>query len=205
VQSIFDWLVTLPAGTLYAVLAVTAALENIVPPFPSDLTVAFGSFIVAQGHRGTLLGVFLCTWAGNVGGALLVYAMGRRYGAEPLERRLAGRHAESFDRRLHGMFDRFGMAAIFVSRFVPGVRAIVPAFAGALRLSVGKTFAMIAIASAIWYGFITYVAFRVGSDWSAFRATLDRYGMVAAVVGGVLLAVGAIAWLVIRRRRQRTT
>lgn len=200
-QSIFDWLVTLPPGTLYAVLAFTAALENLVPPFPSDLTVMFGSFLVAQGNRGTLLAVFLFTFAGNVGGAMIVYVLGRRYGAEPLERRLAGKHAESFDARLRRLFDRFGMAAIFVSRFVPGVRAIVPAFAGALRLPVGGVFTMIAVASALWYGFITYVAFRVGADWDRLRSTLERYGSAAAIGAGVLLGVGLLAWFLTRRRR----
>ena len=200
-QSIYDWLVTLPPGTLYAVLAFTAALENLVPPFPSDLTVMFGSFLVAQGSRGTLVAVFLFTFVGNVSGAMIVYLLGRRYGAEPLERRLAGKHAESFDARLRRLFDRFGMAAIFVSRFVPGVRAIVPAFAGALRLPVGGVFTMIAVASALWYGLITYVAFRVGADWDRLRSTLERYGSAAAIGAGVLLVVGLLAWFLTRRRR----
>jgi len=202
VQSIFDWLLTLPVGTLYAVLTLTAALENLFPPFPSDLTVAFGSFIVAQGGNGTLLAVFACTWAGNVFGALVVYLLGQRYGAEPLERRLAGKHARSADARLRRLFDRFGLAAVFVSRFVPVVRAIVPAFAGAMRLPAGKVFAMIGVASAIWYGLITYVAFRVGADWDRLRSTLDRYGSMAAIVAGALLGVALLIWLVTARRRR---
>ena len=59
-QSLLDWLITLSPATLYTVLAVVAALENIVPPFPSDLVVAFGSFVAAQG-AGTALGVFAST------------------------------------------------------------------------------------------------------------------------------------------------
>lgn len=199
--ALLQWLVSLPLGTLYTILGVTAALENLVPPFPSDVVVALGSFIVSQGHRGTQLGVFAVTWCGNVTGAMVVYVLGRRYGAERLERRLAGKHAQSVDRRLHALFDRFGMPAVFVSRFVPGVRAIVPAYAGALRLPVPQVVAMIAIAAALWYGFITWVAFRVGSDWQRLTATVARYGTTAAILATVLLVGGVGAWLLVRHRQ----
>jgi membrane protein DedA with SNARE-associated domain len=203
VQALFDWLVTLSPGTLYSVIAVVAALENIFPPFPSDLVVAFGSFVAAQGS-GTAIGVFASTWIGNVLGALLVYALGLRYGAERLERRLAGKHAESRDARIRAMFHRYGMAAVFVSRFIPGVRALVPAFAGALRLPLLPTAAMIASASAIWYGLITFIAFRVGADWPRLKALVAGYSTTAAILATAVLALGIAAWLLARKRQNGT-
>ena len=201
-QSIFDWLVTLSPGTLYTVLALTAAVENIFPPFPADVVVAFGSFVVAQGQRGALLGVFLVTWLANISTAMLVYALGRRYGAERLEQRLGGRHAKAWDTRVRRMFDRFGMPAIFVSRFVPGVRAIVPAVAGALRVPVGRTAIMIAAASGIWYGLITVVAYRLGSDWQQVSAAITRYNRIGGIVAGAVLVLAMAAWVIARRRRE---
>ena len=201
-ESIFQWLVTLPPTTLYVVLAVVAAIENIIPPFPADLVVAFGSFLVAQGDRGSLLLVAFFTWLGNVAGAMIVYGLARRYGAERLEKRIGGRHAESWDARIHRMFDRYGTPAIFVSRFVPGVRALVPAVAGAVRTPVLKTVLLIGTASAIWYGAITYIAYRVGSSWEVLRAAIGRYSTTAAIVGSALLVVGVGAWLLARRRRR---
>ena len=201
-QSLLDWLLTLPVAALYTVLTVTAAIENLVPPFPSDVVVAFGSFVIAQGGKGTMFGVFVVTWLGNIAGAMIVYALGRRYGAERLERRLAGKHAQSRDARIRRMFERYGMPAVFVSRFIPGVRAIVPGFAGALRLSIVYTTLMVATASALWYGLITIVAFRVGSDWERLRLTITQYGRTAAIIGAVLLGIGVAVWLIVRRRHQ---
>jgi membrane protein DedA with SNARE-associated domain len=201
-QSIFEWLVTLPPTPLYVVLALTAAIENVIPPFPADLVVAFGSFLVAQGGRGTLTLVAFCTWFGNVAGAMLMYAVGRRYGAERLERRLAGRHAESWDRRIHRMFDRYGTLAVFVSRFVPGVRALVPVVAGAVRAPAIRTALLIGLASAIWYGTITYIAFRVGSNWQMLSQLISRYSTTAGILGAAILGVGVAAWLLVTRRRR---
>ena len=197
----FDWLVTLPATTMYLVLAIVAAIENFIPPFPADMVVAFGSFLVAQGNKGTLAMVALVTWAGNVVGAMAVYALARRYGAERFEQRLAGKHAQSWDARLHRMFDRYGVLAVLVGRFVPGVRALVPAVAGAVRAPVFRTVALIGLAAAIWYGSITYIAYRVGTNWDTLRATVARYGTVAGIVAAILLAVGVGAWLLLRKRK----
>ena len=202
-QGLLSWLLTLPAWALYTVLALTAAIENVVPPFPSDVLIAFGSFVAAQGQR-SMTGVFLAVWFGNVSTAMLLYALGRRYGAERLERRLAGKRAESADARLRALLDRYGLPAIFVSRFVPGLRAIVPPFAGALRLSPWWTGVMIATASGIWYGLITVIAFRVGSDWERLRATVTQYSTALGIAAAAMLGVGIAGWIIVRRRRGRT-
>jgi membrane protein DedA with SNARE-associated domain len=201
VDNLLQWLLTVSPAALYCIIFAAATVENVFPPFPSDVVVAFGSFVAAQGP-GTAPGVFLATWIGNVAGAMLVYAMGRRYGAQRLERRLAGKQAESRDARIRELFHRYGMPAVFVSRFVPGVRALVPAFAGAIRLPPWRTAAMIAAASALWYGMITYVAFRVGADWPHLRHIIARYSSTAAIVGSVILLLGVAAWFLLRRRQK---
>jgi membrane protein DedA with SNARE-associated domain len=202
VQSLLDWLAQIPPIALYGILLVAAFVENIFPPFPSDVVVAFGGFVLSRTPHGTVLGALLPVWIGNVGGAMLIYALGRRYGARRLEERLAGKHAASRDDTLRRMFDRFGLPAVFVSRFVPGVRAVVPAFAGALRLPVVWIVIMIGTASALWYGMITVVAFRIGSDWERLQAITKQFGTTAAVIGGAVLVLGVVAWLIVQKRRK---
>lgn len=201
-QSLLDWLIQIPPVALYGVLLVAAFVENVFPPFPSDVVVAFGGFVLSQTPHGTMLGALVPVWIGNVGGAMLVYALGRKYGAQRMEERLAGKHAASRDVRLRRMFDRFGLPAVFVSRFVPGVRAVVPAFAGALRLPVVWIVLMIGTASALWYGMITVLSFRIGSDWERLQQTITQFGTTAAVIGGVILVLGVVAWLIAHKRRK---
>jgi membrane protein DedA with SNARE-associated domain len=198
VQGLLDWLAALPAFALYASLAAAAAIENVFPPFPADTVVAFGSFIAARG-QGSVVGVFLATWIGNIAGAALMYALGRRYGARLLRGRLlrAGPDAEA---RVDAMYRRHGLWALALSRFIPGVRAIVPPFAGALRLSPVRALAAMAVASAIWYGAITILAYRLGSSWEALRDTVARAGLWAAIGASAIAAVGVAIWLVQRRR-----
>ena len=199
-SGILAWLETLPAAALYGALALIAAIENIFPPVPADTVVAFGSFLAARGH-GTAVGAFLATWIGNVAGAMLMYSLGRRYGAEWLQARLSDRGGTDMHRRFESMYGRYGLLAIFMSRFLPGVRAIVPPFAGALRIPPVRTAAMIALASAIWYGAVTVVAYRLGANWERATATLAGYQRSIVIGAGVLGVIGLAAWLLRRHRR----
>lgn len=199
-QSLLDWLANLPVGALYAIVGIAAFVENVVPPFPSDVVIAFGSFLAAQRKSG-LLTVFLATWIGNVGGAMVVYGLGRKYGAERLERRIAGDKAKSLEAKISALVERFGLLGVFVSRFLPGVRAILPAFAGALRLPFWRTSAMMALASGIWYMVICYAAYSVGADWDRLKVVLQRYGMTLGIVAAIV-AVLALAWANAHKREE---
>jgi membrane protein DedA with SNARE-associated domain len=202
-DAVLAWLSGLPPAALYLTLAVVAALESVFPPLPSDTVVAFGSFLAARG-QGTLLGTFLATWIGSVGGAIAVYWVGRRYAAGEMRKRLLRYGGERAERRVELLYKRRGLLAIFLSRFLPGARAIVPPFAGALRLPAAPVAVAIGSASAIWYGLITFAAYRVGADWEALRAhltTLSRGTAIFAVVAVVLIAGGVLIARAIRRGR----
>ena len=189
----------MPVPALYAALGIVAALENVFPPVPADTVVAFGSFLAARG-QGTALGVFLTTWTGNVAGAMLIYLVGRRYGAERLEQRLLGERAAEAESRIRTLYSQYGLVALFLSRFLPGVRAIVPPLAGALRVPAGRAALAMGAASAVWYGAISYLAFRIGADWEALSGTVARYGRFSAIAALALAALAFAAWMVMKKR-----
>ena len=196
-QGVLDWLTALPPAVLYLVLAVVAAVENIFPPIPADTVVAFGAFLAARGHA-TLAGAFLATLGGNLAGAMGMYAAGRRFGAERLAQRLA---AGGSAKRLQDFYGRYGAIALFVSRFLPGVRALVPPFAGALRLPAWRVLLILGTASAIWYGAITVIAYRVGADWPTLQAKMRAWQHVLVIGAGIVAIIGVAIWLIRRRRK----
>jgi membrane protein DedA with SNARE-associated domain/uncharacterized tellurite resistance protein B-like protein len=184
------------------VLALLAAVENVVPPVPSDAAVALGAFLT---HRGltTPLMVFLVTWIANLLGAAGVYFLAQRYGprlfASRTGRRLLAPRSLAVIERV---YMRFGVAGIFLSRFLPGVRAVVPPFAGLVDLGWTRTLLPVGIASALWYGGITVLGSVLGAEWERITdiiAGVNRTLAIVAVVGAV--AAGLWIWLA-RRRRQ---
>jgi len=199
-QGVLDWLGVLPPVALYLAIFVAAAVENFFPPAPSDVVVAFASFLAAR-TGGSPIPAFVAVLLGNVGGAITMYALGRRFGAGLIERRLGA--SKEAQRRIAEWYDRYGLAALFVSRFLPGLRAIVPPLAGALGVPVVGAIAAMSVASGIWYGIITVLAFRAGADWNALQATLARFGRGITIAAAGIVAIGVVVWLIRRRTNAR--
>jgi membrane protein DedA with SNARE-associated domain len=197
---LLDWLSHVPLGVLYLLMAAFAAVENVFPPVPADTVVALGSWLAARG-QGSAFWAFFATWVGNVAGAGAMYFIGRRHGAAWMHKRFPALGDEKNERRLRELHGKYGAVSLVLSRFVPGVRALVPPFAGALRISPVTTMLSLSLASAVWYGLVSYVAFRAGADWGALMARITRYGRFAALAAAALIAAAAVVWWL--RRRQR--
>jgi len=198
--SLMDWLSHVPLSVLYLLMAAFAAVENVFPPVPADTVVALGSWLAARG-QGSAFWAFFATWVGNVAGAGAMYFVGRRHGTAWMHKRFPALADEKNERRLRELHGKYGAISLVLSRFIPGVRALVPPFAGALRISPVTTMLSLSLASAVWYGMVSYVAFRAGADWGALMARITRYGRFAAVGAAVIVAAGALGWWL---RRQRT-
>ncbi|HET9464226.1 MAG TPA: TerB family tellurite resistance protein [Gemmatimonadales bacterium] len=196
------WLSQLPPAAVYAVLAVLAAVENVIPPVPSDAAVALGAFLTNRGLT-TPLGVFAVTWLANLAGAAAVYYGARRYGRRLFATRtgrrlLAPRSLAVIERE----YLRFGVAGIFVSRFLPGIRAVVPPFAGLVGLSPLRTFVPMALASGIWYGGLIVLASLIGSNWARINQIVLGVNRTLGIAALALIVAGVVWYF--RRRRARS-
>ena len=142
----------IPTWAVYVFIGAGAALENLFPPIPSDVMVILGGVLADRGVV-KIVPVLLVAWVSNVALALLVYAMSRRYGREVFEHRWAHWLLRPHQLQQLGVFySTYGTAAIFLSRFLPVFRVLIPAFAGVSHLGFFRTALPLAAASAIWYG-----------------------------------------------------
>ena len=192
----------LPPVAIYIVLGLLAAVENVIPPVPSDAAVALGAFLSNRGVT-TPLAVFLVTWVANLSGAAAVYFVARRYGRDLFatstgRRLLAPRSLAIIERE----YLRFGVVGIFVSRFLPGIRAVVPPFAGLVNLSPLRTLVPMGVASAIWYGGITVLGSVIGAEWGRINQIILGINRTLGIAT-VVLIVAAVIWYLLRRRRRQ--
>src|SRR5438552_14683970 len=135
VESLLAWVAGLPGAAVYAVLVVLSAVENVFPPVPADVAVVLGAFLSRQGLvSAPLLGV-LC-WMANTASSAGMYfyarAHGRRWLASGWRSRLVPSRSLA---ALEDAYARHGVYGIFLSRFLPGIRAAVTPVAGVAGLS----------------------------------------------------------------------
>ena len=202
IQSIIETLSGMPLPLLYLSIAVISAIENVFPPFPADAVVAFGSFLAARG-TGDPYSSFLSAWLGNLAGATLTYYIGRRYGSGPFLQRLEKWVGQNAEARFMELYGRFGLPALFITRFLPAVRSLVPPLAGAMRLPPVPVAIAVAGASGIWFAFLTWVAFRAGEDWDALYAYIVRSTKMVGGGAVVVLAIFLLGIYLWRRRRKQ--
>jgi membrane protein DedA with SNARE-associated domain len=201
--ALMDWVLQLDLGTLYALLAIMAFIESIFPPAPADVVVALGAFLAAR-HGAHYPVVVASIVAGSAVGAMVIYGVARRFGAAWMHSQLKRLKLIGAEEKLEKMYEHYGLIALFVSRFVPGLRAVVPPMAGALRVPWLRTLLVITVASTVWYGIIIWIAFRVGADWEDVRASLHVVGRRMGLIAGVLvLVIAYIGWVLWKRHRAR--
>jgi len=200
VPEFLAWMDRFASPVLYLILGVGSALENVVPAIPADSFVALGGFlsVVGELHAGW---VFLVTWTFNVGSALVMYRLGYRRG-RPFFETGSGRHLLNplqLD-RLAAFYGRWGTLAIFFTRFLPGIRSVVPVFAGVTHQGWLPVAVPIALASAIWYGGLIWLGAWAGSNIGLLGGVLDRINLGLGAVALAVILIGLAWWW--RTRRQ---
>lgn len=191
-QSLLIWFEGLPNVAVYLVLGGGAAVENVFPPIPADTFVVLGGFLAAVGDL-RIRWVFAATWFGNVASALVMYRLGHRYG-RPLVEGPWGRHFLNLHQlqRLQGFYERWGTPAIFLTRFLPGLRAAVPVFAGVAHQRLWSVAIPLATASAIWYGALVWAGAFAGHNLGAVLRVIGEVNVWLIAVA--VAVVAALAW-----------
>lgn len=201
VESWINWLAGLPPVAIYSVIAVMAAIENIFPPFPADTAIALGAFLSHRGVTDPWL-VFVVTFMANMLGAMAMYALASRHAAALFGSRFFGRFLPEIALiRVRDEYTRYGILGLFIGRILPGFRAVVAPFAGLIHLSPLRAFIPMALASAIWYGGLIFIAAELGHRFDRIREVISGINLTLGIVSGLILAVAAV--LLVRRRRRR--
>jgi membrane protein DedA with SNARE-associated domain len=205
VEALLAWVSGLPGVAVYGVLVVLSAVENVFPPVPADVAVVLGAFLARQGTVSAPVLGLLC-WLGNTASSAGMYyyarAHGRRFFASGWRRKLMPPEAIA---ALETAYRRHGVYGIFVSRFLPGIRAAVTPFAGMAGMPPARALIPSASASAIWYAFLIAAGSLLGVSWPRARAILeDANRMLAIVTAAIALLAAALLWRRARRRRART-
>jgi membrane protein DedA with SNARE-associated domain len=196
-----EWVAQLPELAVYLVLMALSAIENVFPPVPADVAVVLGAFLAQHGLTSApVLGV-LC-WLSNTASSAAMFFYARSHGRRFFE---SGWRAKLMPPEamaaLEKAYQRHGVLGIFLSRFLPGIRAAVTPFAGVVGMSPVRALVPAAAASAIWYAVLVGFGTFLGVNWKTARHLLDDANRVLAVIS-VLITAAVVVWVWRRRGRQ---
>jgi len=194
-----EWLVTLPAFSVFAVVGLIIMLESMGIPLPGEITLITASLLAATGGP-SIWGVAVGAAAGAIVGDSIGYYVGHR-GGRPLLERLGRRFPKHFGprelARAERVFGRWGVWAVFFGRFVALLRILAGPLAGALRVPYRKFLFANASGGIVWaFG----TAFAIYYAGHAAERYLKDFAWVAL---GVAVLAGLGTTLYLRRRAAR--
>ena len=194
-NTIVEWVLDLMDRIGGPGIALGIFLENVFPPIPSEVILPLAGFTAAQGRYSIVEAVFWATF-GSVAGALLLYGIGAALGIDRLKviaHRMPLVDVADID-KADAWFTRHGPKAVFLGRFVPGIRSIISIPAGIDRMPVAKFLGYTTAGSLIWNTLFVWIGFQLGDRYHLVEQYMDPISKVVYVLI-VLAALGVVAWM----------
>ena len=128
---------------------------------------------------------------GSLAGESVGFAIGRFFGPRLRISRIGRRVGERHVLQAERWMDRRGGLAVFLSRFLPVMHALMPVTAGASRYPYGRFMAWTAPACLVWALLYVSVGTVAGSSYRSFLGSVHGIGWI--VLAGVAVFLIAIA------------
>jgi membrane protein DedA with SNARE-associated domain len=175
------------------------ALENLVPPIPSEIVLSMAGYLAGEGRVNVVL-VAIAATAGSVLGALALYGLGYALGEDRLRRwldRIPLVDADDLD-TADKWFERHQKSAVLFGRCAPVVRSLVSIPAGANHMNLGQFTLLTAIGSGVWNTIFVGGGYALGSRWQR----LEQYSNWLDLAIAAFFVIAIASW-VIKKLRKR--
>ena len=171
-----------------ALVFLNVLIEQVGLPVPAVPALVLAGALAADGRLSALAVLGVALIASSIGDAAW-YLAGRIYGTRVMK--LLCRVSLSPDscvRQTESQFERWGKLTLILGKFVPGLSTIAPPLAGVMRMGWPSFLVLNSIGVAIWAGAAVGAGMVFHAQVDYLIRRLEDLGVVAASLGGALLA-----------------
>lgn len=184
--------------TAYAILFISAFIENTFPPIPGDAVTVLGAYLAATNRLG-FWGVYLSTSFGSVFGFFFMYLIGRQFGRAFIKSKFRAKiFSEAQIVKVEKWFARWGYWVIAGNRFLAGTRSVISLFSGLFHLHWVVVLALSTLSALVWNGLLIYGGFLVGVNWPLINTIISQYNYVV-----IALTIAVITYFTVRHYRKK--
>ncbi|HEY5473430.1 MAG TPA: DedA family protein [Candidatus Limnocylindrales bacterium] len=197
-----DQILNAPTAAVLGLVALLVFVEDALFVgfvVPGETAAILGGVAASRGHT-PLAAVIVVVIAAAIVGDSVGYEVGHHLGPRLLRLRILDKRSKRLD-DAQDFLARRGGTAVFLGRWVAFFRAVMPALAGAARMSYLKFLTFNAAGGIVWGTVVVLVGYFAGQSYAKVEASLGR-GAALAVLGIALVAL--LVWQ-IRRHRAETT
>ncbi|HDR04112.1 MAG TPA: DedA family protein [Candidatus Marinimicrobia bacterium] len=154
--------------------------ENIFSPVPGDTILVFSVYVFTI-RQDSLLLLFLLAFIFSMAGFFLMFAFGRKWGKRYLLEKNFYCFPARYIQKIELKFEKYGIALLVFSRFLPGFRAIIALFSGFSNYSKSIVFLLVSLSTLLWNGLLTGVGIYLGENWQTIEKLLKNYSQAIAI------------------------
>lgn len=174
IESLVDFLSSLPPVGIVVFSFFIAYLENIFPPSPSDILIVFCGTLVGIGTV-DFASVAIASTLGGCAGFCTMYILGRKFGDTITTSPKFSFLPISALNKAEEWFRKYGNWVIVVNRFLSGTRAVISLFAGISKLNFTRTLILSAISALVWNSLLITGGLLLGERWRVINDYLAMY------------------------------
>ncbi|WP_375398670.1 DedA family protein [uncultured Sphingomonas sp.] len=193
-----EWFLRVVEDWGYLGIVLLMALENVVPPVPSEVIMGFGGIAVARGKM-DFVALVVAGTIGSTLGNCFWYELGRRLGLDRL-RPVVERHGRwltvdwSDVERIDAFFRRHGQWLVFAVRFAPVMRTMISLPAGVTHMNRWTFLAFTAAGTTIWNIFLVGAGWWLGENFRRAEAWMGPTALVLCGLGGLYYLWRVATW-----------
>lgn len=193
----------------YLGVGLLIAIENIFPPIPSEVILAFGGFMTTITSINAV-GVIISATIGSTVGAIVLYLIGKILNKERLERIISGKIGKVLRLKKEDIekadkwFDTKGQKTVFICRFIPIVRSLISIPAGMSEMNIWKFLLYTILGSTIWNTVLVCLGKALGDSWETVVNIFDQFSNVILVLL-IILFIAFIVWWFGFRKKKKTS
>lgn len=196
-MGIGDWIghliTTVPPWAVYLSVGLIIMIESLGIPMPGELALVGATLLTLHPDAAVRWEVIAAgAAAGAIVGDSIGYAIGRR-GGQPLfawaGRKFPKHFGPNHLAAAEKAFDRWGMWAVFVGRFILLLRILAGPLAGALKMPYHRFLIANALGGIVWAAGTAALIHFVGAVVEQWLSGIALWGLVAALVFGVGFSV----------------
>lgn len=147
-----------------------------------------------------IFGVVTASTLGSVGGAIVLYYIGRLLSVERIEGLVEkyGKYLRVEKKDVHkadDWFDKYGAWTVFFCRFIPLIRSLISLPAGMSGMNVWLFLGLTTLGTIIWNTVLVIIGASVGGSWDSIVGYMDIYSNIVYGILTILVIVVTVLFI----------
>jgi membrane protein DedA with SNARE-associated domain len=198
IENLIHQLVQTNPVWIYIFAGAAAFIENIFPPFPSDVAIVAVGSLTGMGSESFFWALISAT-IGSTLGFVTMYKVGDWFGQKILERGKIKFIPLDQVHKVERWFHHYGYLVVVGNRFLSGTRAVVSFFAGLSELSILWCTVLSFFSALLWNGVLLFAGRKLGENWRSISVLMDAYGKAVTLIV-IVIVLGFVVRFIYKRQ-----